>query len=419
MAKQGVITISKVRKKENLQDSNWCSTTFSTLLDDPSTHDVTFRTSDGGSVSGHRAIVAAGSPVFHAMLYGNMKESNEKEIELSLVDTETLKVLLTFMYTGKIEIDSENCLSVLEAAHYFNVAVLEDKCSDFIATSLDIENCCTIATFANDKKFSSLLEKCLTFMYSKAYKVINGASFKTLPSEIMLEFCQSSDLCIKEINLFVAVVEWCQYQKANISDDSIKKVLQQIRYPLISVSDLLEKVRPTKFADLVLYASALEFHLMPSKYDGPQIQLARRKLPFIGFFNLTTVTMTIKEDGPFVSITKINSCNWDGLCAAQVYLTEQDSVHFKFLLKESNSDRSGIQIVTRSCSKNSLSVGDCSGAMDSKGFTIGETVDGMISLKGGKITTTIGHKTVTTTKGCDTTYLCIYLYYPGNSITLI
>ena len=48
-----------------------------------------------------------------------------------------------------------------------------------------------------------------TFMYSKAYKVINGASFKTLPSEIMLEFCQSSDLCIKEISLFVAVVEWC------------------------------------------------------------------------------------------------------------------------------------------------------------------------------------------------------------------
>ena len=116
MAKQGVITISEVSKKEILQDSNWCSTTLSSLLDDPSTHDVTFKTSDGGSVNGHRLIVAASSPVFHAMLYGNMKESNEKEIELSLVDTETFKALLSFMYTGKIEIDSENCLSILEAA---------------------------------------------------------------------------------------------------------------------------------------------------------------------------------------------------------------------------------------------------------------------------------------------------------------
>jgi len=59
-----------------------------------------------------------GSPVFYAMLHGNMKESKEKEIELPSVDTETLKALLSFMYTGKIEIGSENCLGILEAAHY-------------------------------------------------------------------------------------------------------------------------------------------------------------------------------------------------------------------------------------------------------------------------------------------------------------
>ena len=416
--KKGVpISVSKVSKKEILQDSNWCFTTLSSLLNDPSTHDVTFKTSDGGSVSAHRAIVAAGSPVFHAMLYGNMKESNEKEIELPSVDTETFKILLSFLYAGKIEVDSESCLSILEAAHYFNVTVLEKKCSDFIAASLDIENCCTIATFANNKKFDGLLEKCLTFMYSKAYKVIKGASFKTLPSELMLKFCQSSDLCIKEINLFVAVVEWCQHQKTNIPDDIIKTVLQQIRYPLISVSDLLEKVRPTKFADTVLYTSALEYHHIPNKYDGPHIQLVRRKSAAgFCFFNLTTTTMTISEDG---SITRTSRSNkWDGLCAAQVFLTEQHPVHFKFLLKHAHySDHSGIQIVTRSCSKSDLSPDNYSGGMSGRDFTIGEEVDGVITIGGGKITTTIGQKTMTTTKGCDTIYLCIYLNYPDNSVT--
>ena len=418
MAKQGVTTVSKVGKKEILQDSNWCFSTLSSLLDDPSTYDVTFKTSDGGSVSGHRLIVAAGSPVFHAMLYGNMKESNEKEIELPSVDTETFKALLSFMYTGKINIGSENCLSTLEAAHYFNVAVLENKCSDFIYGSLDVENCCTIATFANDKKFDGLLKKCLTFMYSNAYKLIEGASFKTLPSELMLKFCQSSDLCVKEIHLFLAVVEWCQHQKANISDDTIKTVLQQIRYPLISVSDLLGKVRPTKFADTVLYTSALEFHHMPSEYDGPQIQLARRKSSGLCFFNLTTATMTIKQDDN--SITRTSGSNgWNGLCAAPVY-PEQHPVYFKFLLKQSNFDRTGVQIVTRSCSKSNLSASNYSGSMDGSGFTIGEEVDGVITIEGSKITTTIGHKTITTTctKGCDTIYLCIYLYYSDNSVTL-
>ena len=57
---------------------------------------MTFKTSDGGSVSAHRVIVAAGSPVFHAMLYGNMKESSQKEIELPNIDSSTLRRCLVF-----------------------------------------------------------------------------------------------------------------------------------------------------------------------------------------------------------------------------------------------------------------------------------------------------------------------------------
>ena len=215
------ITLCKVNRKETLQDSNWCFITLASLLGNHSSHDVTFKTSDGGSVSGHRAIVAAGSPVFQAMLYGNMKESNEKEITLPSVNTETCKTLLSFMYTGKIEIDLKSCLSILEAAHYFNVAVLESKCVDFIAASLDIENCCTIATFANNKKFDGLLEKCLSFMYSHANKVVQSLDFKSLPDKLMVKFCQSSDLCVKEVHLFLAVVEWYQHQKKEITDDTI------------------------------------------------------------------------------------------------------------------------------------------------------------------------------------------------------
>ena len=51
-----------------IEESGWCPKIFGPLIEDPSTHDVTFKTSDGGSVSAHRAIVAAGSPVFHDML---------------------------------------------------------------------------------------------------------------------------------------------------------------------------------------------------------------------------------------------------------------------------------------------------------------------------------------------------------------
>ena len=78
-------------EKSILREPQWCLKTFSDLLDDSSTHDIILRTSDGGTVSGHRAIIAAGSSVFHAMLYGNMKERNEKEIDLPSVNTRSLQ----------------------------------------------------------------------------------------------------------------------------------------------------------------------------------------------------------------------------------------------------------------------------------------------------------------------------------------
>ena len=83
-------------------------------------------------------------------------------------------------------------------------------------------------------------------------------------------------------------------------------------------------------------------------------------------------------------------------------------MHFKFSLKQSDS---GTQIVIRSLSKNKLiSEGDFSGAMDGRGFNIEEKVDGIITLKGNIITTTIGHKSMSTTKQKhDKIYLCIYL----------
>jgi len=116
------------------------STTFGPLLEDSSTHDVVFKTSGGGSVSAHRLIVTAGSPVFRAMLYGNMRESNQKEIELPTTDTATLNKLLTFLYTGKVDVDSDGIVQLLEAAHYFDIASLVTILIDFFRKSLLVKD---------------------------------------------------------------------------------------------------------------------------------------------------------------------------------------------------------------------------------------------------------------------------------------
>ena len=254
------------------ESSTWCYRILSSLLDDPSTHNITFNTSDG-SVSGHRAIAAAGSPVLHAMLYGNMKERNEREINLPSADTETFKAVLSFVYTGKVELDANNCYKILEAAQYFIVAALENQCVDFIAGSLNNENCCTIATFANSKNIVSLLERCNQFM-KHIGEIIHSAEFVHLPVQSITEICSSSKIHVKEVDLFLAVKEWIDNQDS-LPEDTIKNILQLIRYPLICAKDLIEKVNPTGLVDPSLYQAALEYRLSSKAYKGVEEDQAK------------------------------------------------------------------------------------------------------------------------------------------------
>ena len=259
-----------------LDTSNWCKKTFGALLEDTSTHDIVF---NGDSVGAHRLIVSAGSPVFRAMLYGNMKESGQKEIDLPTISTVTLDKLLTFLYTIDriVDIDSNCIVQLLEAAHYSDVSPLETMLVDFIKASFVIMNIFPIISMACRQKFDQLLEYCIEFMCDHANEVGQHEKFKMLSSEIVLTLCKSSELKIKELDLFLGVVKWYKPRQDLIPKSVVKSVFQAIRYPLILKSDLVITARPTKMADMSLCTAALEYHLFPDKYEGPQSQIISRK----------------------------------------------------------------------------------------------------------------------------------------------
>ena len=261
---------------EVLEEPDWCCKVLSCLLKDPSTHDVTFVTSDGGSVSGHKTILAASSPVLYAMFSDDVHTNGEMEIPLPSVDTETFSSLLSYIYTGKVAVNYATCLDMLEAAMHFKIPSLVTKLIIFTSASIDNSNVICVAVFASDKNCGQLLDNCLKFMCANASDVVHDPDFIELPHEVVLEFCQSSDLDVSEIDLFLAVNEW-QRHNQKLAKAVIKKIFREIRYPLISDIDLACKVSPTDMADPSLYTAALEYHIDASLYRGPIIQLVARK----------------------------------------------------------------------------------------------------------------------------------------------
>ena len=147
-------------------------------------------------------VVAAGSPVFHAMLYGNMKESGQKEISLPNIDSKILQYLLKFMYTGKVCFDMDKCLCVLKAANYFGIETFESCCVDYINATFSVENCCQTATFAHSNNFQLLKDKCLSYMFTEAVELIKSPQFKTLHADLLSAFLKSSNVHACEIDVY-------------------------------------------------------------------------------------------------------------------------------------------------------------------------------------------------------------------------
>jgi len=320
---------------------SWCSKTLAFLLNDDSTHDVTFKTSDGGSVSAHRAIVAAGSPVFHAMLYGNMKESSQKEIELPNIDSIVLKKLFCFIYSGEAQANLMEYMELLQAADYFDISQLKTICLDVIGNEMVLKFkfnnliCRNITIYAVKHQFDPLVQSCVSLMENNAGSIVYSLWFGCLPFSVLTMFVKSSNLEVRELDLFLAIVEWCKQHNDAISDDDVKSLFQHIRYPLMQKNDLIEKVRPTYMADPDLYKAALEYH-DTDKFDGPEDQLKPRMF----YFDFEAMEDDIKmeqtakgtiltNDGPATFVT----------CVTKIFFKDSLKVPFTFCLNSCRNKR--------------------------------------------------------------------------------
>ena len=332
-------------------------------------------------MSAHRAIVAAGSPVFHVMLYGNMKESSQKEIELPNIDSSVLKKLFTFFYTGYVRARLLDCMELLQVADYFNVDKLKTICFSMIVKVLDHSNFCDIVNLCVDRQLDSLLEKCVNFMVDNAEKVVNSTGFGSLPLVALATFVKSSDLEVRELNLFFAIIEWCKQQNGTISEDDAKSLFQQIRYPLIQKKDLIEKVHPTNMADPDLYKAALKYH-DTAKYDEPEDQLTLREF-YLHFCPLVG-DLKIEHSAKGTLITS----NQEGPGVAMVNVSFIETVKFTFCLKSCNDTPVGerqLLLYNNQTLRNIKSI--C-------GIPIGEEVEGNITNTGNCLRAQVGNVTL-------------------------
>ncbi|XP_059482268.1 BTB/POZ domain-containing protein 9 [Neocloeon triangulifer] len=203
---------------------------------------------NGQKFHAHKVILAARSEYFRALLYGGMKESQQAEIELKYSSSEAFKALLRYIYTGHMSLSAmkeENVLDVLGLAHTYGFVELEESLSDYLKQILNVRNASLIFDAARLYQMMTLSNICFSFMDRQAAEILQQDGFLQLSLSSLKELVSRDSFCAPEVQIFEALGRWVQ----NNPEEDGKSALALVRLPLMELTDLLTKVRPTGLID--------------------------------------------------------------------------------------------------------------------------------------------------------------------------
>ena len=102
-------------------------------------------------IPAHKFVLAISSPVFYAMVYGQMAETTDS-IELPDCECESLLEMFRYLYSDKVNLSGRNVMQVLYLANKYLVSSLAEKCTEYLRNHLKASN--VFCVLPNAQKFA-------------------------------------------------------------------------------------------------------------------------------------------------------------------------------------------------------------------------------------------------------------------------
>ena len=213
--------------------------------------DIELRSNDGYTEKCHKLILCASSPYFHAMFTSGLSECRSKSVLLKDMDGSTLKLLLQFMYTSKIEITTENVQNIVIASSLLQLHRLQKECEEFIIYHLDIDNCVSCYRLSDIHSFIRVKEKALLMMLQQFSELVDSHEFLNLSNQQLITYLQNEKLhSTNEVAVFNAVTNWVDHNKDEdvFKEDHMRSVMKCVRFHLCSKDFIIGIAMPHKYA---------------------------------------------------------------------------------------------------------------------------------------------------------------------------
>ncbi|CAD6267791.1 unnamed protein product [Miscanthus lutarioriparius] len=184
LIKGGSFTVECMINVHSRRDPNSASLSSSDLhqhlgklLENQSGVDVTFVVS-GESISAHKSILAARSPIFMAEFFGNMLERSSQCVEIQDMHPTVFKAMLHYIYTDTVpELDNND--KIRNQLRPMRKRQAQDNLRGRLTLDIGIGTVASTLALAEQHSFSQLKAKCIDF--------ISGGSSKNLKAVLETE----------------------------------------------------------------------------------------------------------------------------------------------------------------------------------------------------------------------------------------
>ncbi|XP_078603022.1 kelch-like protein 26 isoform X2 [Branchiostoma floridae x Branchiostoma japonicum] len=228
----------------------------------------------------HRAVLAACSDYFRAMLTGSLKESKEREIVLHGMKASALEACIDFIYSGQIGLSPQNIADIINVAAYLQIPTVLELCCTYYKDSITVDNCLEITHAAQSYGVTELKEFADDFIVKNFHAFAETEKFESLTQKELIGYLERNSIRASELEVFRFALKWIDADRdARVADACT--VMQCVRFPLMSDRDIMENVQEVGFMMMdpkchALLVESFTYKAFPYKQNSlqsPQTQV--------------------------------------------------------------------------------------------------------------------------------------------------
>ncbi len=207
---------------------------------------------EGQSIPCHKFLLAAASEYFYNRLVVEPERVEHNLLEMEDIRFLTLKIIVSYMYTGYISITVDNSTDVFPVLKKLGLKSACAVCEQFLMDVVNPVNCIGLYRMATEQKAKLLKAKAEEVMMGKFQEVISYPEFQNLTVSELEQYIQSDNINVpNEDPVFGAVVRWFGHQqdKQEASYCHFARVIKHVRLRYCSSHYITEVVATEPLMD--------------------------------------------------------------------------------------------------------------------------------------------------------------------------